>query len=115
LAAALRTAIYAGAACCVVHSHVEAVGLTALEALSMGIPVAASEIAGHREACGDSAVYYPVDDLGALADAVRLARARPRQPDARDGFLAATWEENASALAGIFRDVAAARRSARAR
>ena len=96
--------LYADASCCLAHSYIEATGLTPLEALSLGVPVAASDIPAHREACGDGAHYYEVSDLGALGQAVREAcKDGPAAPRMHN-----TWEDNATALASILRETARA-------
>lgn len=94
--------LYGGAACCVVHSWIEAFGLTALEALACGVAVVASDIPAHREVCGDRAAYYDPGDMTALARTVRaLVAAGGRAPaTARNGG-AWTWDENARDVAAV--------------
>ncbi len=102
--------LYAHASCCVAHSHVEATGLTGLEALSLGIPVAAADLGAHREALGDAAVYYPADRPGELAAAVRRAMSDPADPSGTAVASAGTWTDNAAGLAAVLHDAARAGR-----
>lgn len=94
--------LYGGAACCVVHSWVEAFGLTALEALSCGTAVIASDIPAHREVCRDRAVYYDPADMTALAQIVRTLVAREsRDHAAARADRAWTWDDNAREVAAV--------------
>jgi glycosyltransferase involved in cell wall biosynthesis len=72
----------------VTASESEAMPMSVLEAAAAGLPVIASDIPAHRWLLGDSALYFPVGDYTALADALtrlqrdtdlwmRLARAGP--------------------------------------
>jgi glycosyltransferase involved in cell wall biosynthesis len=40
------------------HSLLESFGMTILEAMTLGVPVVASDIPAHREVCGEAAIYY---------------------------------------------------------
>jgi glycosyltransferase involved in cell wall biosynthesis len=99
-------ALYRSARCCIAHSRLEAFGLTPAEALSLGVPVVASDIDAHREVCGGAATYYPVDDMHALMAAVRDSVRRPGAALAPAPVLDRTWTENAHELAGLLRAVA---------
>lgn len=96
---AMLQSLYAGAACCVAHSHFESFGLTPLEALAVGTPVVAADIPAHREVCGDRAVYYDPDDLEALAALVLTAGTAATAPPVER-----TWEDNARELAAVLRE-----------
>lgn len=99
-------ALYRNASCYVAHSFLEAFPLTPSEALAHGLPVVASDIPPHREVCGDDALFYPLSDPGALAEAVRRAiggRGQPLQALPRRG--SRTWLDNARELADILRGV----------
>jgi glycosyltransferase involved in cell wall biosynthesis len=93
-------ALYERCACYVAHSHVESFGLTPAEALSAGIPVAASDIPAHREVCGVAAHYYAPLDLQALRAAVASALDEGRREPIP---LPRTWHDNARELAGLLR------------
>ena len=95
--------LYRDALCLVAHSRLEAFPLTPYEALSVGLPVAASDIAAHREACGTHAVYYDPDDTRSLGRAVRNAIGRRRAADAAD---LGSWTDNAAAVARILIEAA---------
>lgn len=60
----------AGAACLVMPSFYEGVGLPPLEAMAVGTPVLASDIASLRETCGDAAKYFQPTDTSDLAAAL---------------------------------------------
>ncbi len=87
--------LYRHATCALAHSHLESYGLTAIEALSVGAPLAASDIPAHREFCGSAAHYYDPGDGDALAAAVAEA-VRTGPATARAPALALTWARNAA-------------------
>jgi glycosyltransferase involved in cell wall biosynthesis len=94
--------LYRHATCVLAHSHLESYGLTAVEALSVGAPLAASDIPAHREFCGSAAHYYDPCDGDALAaaaaEAIRAGPAVTKAP-----ALALTWAENAAMTAATMR------------
>jgi glycosyltransferase involved in cell wall biosynthesis len=96
--------LYVGAGCCLVHSHLEAVGFTGLEALSLGVPVAASDIPAHREVLGAAAIYYSPDDRRDLAVAVRTALSSQLEHAKPTVRAAGTWSTNAAGLAAVIRE-----------
>ncbi len=63
----------------VTSSREEALSLNVLEAQSLGLPLVASDIAGHREgmAPGESGVLVPAEDPSALADALAALAESP--------------------------------------
>jgi FkbM family methyltransferase len=99
-------ALYRDASCYVAHSYLEAGPLTPGEARACGLPIAATDIPPHREACGASGVYYEPGDAAALAGAVRAALARGRDARPRHDGHGWTWSENAARLAGLMRAIA---------
>jgi glycosyltransferase involved in cell wall biosynthesis len=101
--------LYVGAGCCLAHSYLEAFGFAGLEALSLGVPVAASDIPAHREVLGAAAIYYPPDDLRELAAAVRKALSGQREHAKPTGLAAGTWSTNAAGLADVLRAAVADR------
>jgi len=56
----------------------EPFGLTAIEAMACGVPVAAYDNGAAREVIGDSGAYATPDDIEGLADAIEAATALPR-------------------------------------
>jgi glycosyltransferase involved in cell wall biosynthesis len=96
-------ALYVGASCCLAHSYHEALGLTGLEALSLGVPVTATDIPAHREVLGAAAIYYPPGNLRDLAAAVRTALSGRLEHAKPTGLTAGTWSTNAAALADVLR------------
>jgi glycosyltransferase involved in cell wall biosynthesis len=67
------------------------------------VPVAASDIPGHREVLGAAAIYYPPDNLQDLAAAVRTALSQRFEQAKPTGLAAGTWSTNAAALADVLR------------
>jgi alpha-1,3-rhamnosyl/mannosyltransferase len=94
-------AIYTGAHSLVVPSDEEGFGLTPVEALACGTPVAASDVPALREVLGDRATLVDVRDVeGLIAAAEAAARPAPRPPDwTWDQAAAATWEVYGEAVA----------------
>jgi glycosyltransferase involved in cell wall biosynthesis len=86
--------LYRNAACVIAHSHLESYGFTAVEALSLGRPLAASDIPAHREFCGSAAHFYDPCDPDALISAVRDA-AVDGPPTVKAPALALSWNGNA--------------------
>jgi hypothetical protein len=75
----------------------EGFGMVALEALAAGRPVVASDIAAHREVCGDAALYARVGDTYAWCTAVRTALSDPDGWGAGGRERAARWTWGAAA------------------
>jgi glycosyltransferase involved in cell wall biosynthesis len=96
--------LYRNATCVVAHSHLESYGFTAVEAISAGVPLAASDIPPHREFCGSAAHYYDPCDSDALAGAV--VEAIRRGPAANAPALALTWADNAGMTVAALRSAA---------
>lgn len=102
--------LYAAASMVVAHSHLEGFGMTTLEAMEVGAPVVASDIPGHREVCGDAAIYYDARDGTSLA---RVVRRLAEDSQLREQLVEAgraradhfSWERNASETCAILRSV----------
>lgn len=102
-------AAYRRAGVVLVTSESEGFGLPVIEALACGARVVASDIPVLREAGGPSAVYAPVADVSAWADAV--AGVLAADPAAgRAGRLAwaanFTWAKHAAAVAAAYCELA---------
>lgn len=69
--------LYGGALALIHPSLHEGFGLTALEAISAGVPVIASAIPALRELCGPAAIYADPHDSQAFATAMLQLAARP--------------------------------------
>jgi alpha-1,3-rhamnosyl/mannosyltransferase len=93
-------AIYTGAHALVVSSDEEGFGLTPVEALSCGTPVAACDVPALREVLGDRASFVAVDDLDGLIAAAETAERPAPPPPAWSWPEAAsdTWEVYAEAM-----------------
>lgn len=59
-----------GASCLIMPSFYEGVGLPPLEAMAVGTPVLASNIASLRETCGDAAYYFEPADIASIAESL---------------------------------------------
>jgi glycosyltransferase involved in cell wall biosynthesis len=113
-----REALYAGARTLVLPSLDEGFGLPALEAMSAGVPVMASNAGALPEVVGDAAVLFESTDADALAHG--LARLATDEAWARDRASAGlararafTWDAAARELRRAY-DAAVARRTGRA-
>jgi glycosyltransferase involved in cell wall biosynthesis len=61
----------------VTPAYVETFAHPLVEAMAAGLPVVASDLAVHREVCGDAALYFPAFSPDLLAESVcRVARSR---------------------------------------
>jgi glycosyltransferase involved in cell wall biosynthesis len=87
-------AVMADASACVACSRFENLSRIPGEAMALGTPLIASDIASHREAAGRAALYYGSGDDGGLATAVR--RVLDDGPT-RDALIAAGNARTASA------------------
>lgn len=92
-------AVYGAAHALVLPSDDEGFGLTPVEALACGCPVACSDVPALREVLGDRAAFAPTDDVSALvALAERLTRPAPPAP-------AWTWEDAGRATWDVYREL----------
>ncbi|PIZ45934.1 hypothetical protein CO180_03235 [candidate division WWE3 bacterium CG_4_9_14_3_um_filter_41_6] len=62
--------LYKHAICFVSASKEEGFGIPPLEAMGLGCPVVLSDIAVHKEVCGDGAIYVNASDLRACAQTI---------------------------------------------
>jgi alpha-1,3-rhamnosyl/mannosyltransferase len=92
---------YATCSAVVLPSRREGFDLPLVEALRAGAPVAASDLAVHRELAGETASFFGPDDAAALARAVHSARA-PQVPPTLP-----TWDDAACACVAAWIDAAA--------
>jgi glycosyltransferase involved in cell wall biosynthesis len=74
---------YRTASVTVCPSRFEGLGLTGIESALCGTPVAASDIAAHREFLGDSAHFFTLDDDESLVRAIEAADSAGPPPTAR--------------------------------
>ena len=93
-------AIYTGAHALVVASDEEGFGLTPVEALACGTPVAACDVPALREVLDSRVTFAPVDDLDGLVAAAESAQRPAPAPPAWswDDAAARTWEVYAEAV-----------------
>ncbi|MDB5311172.1 MAG: glycosyltransferase family 1 protein [Gemmataceae bacterium] len=102
--------LYRRAAAVLVPSEAEGFGLPVIEALACGSVVVASDIPALREVGGDAAVYRPVADVPAWADAVRRVIHEPGFAPPRDARLAAaarySWKEHAAVIGRAYLSLA---------
>jgi alpha-1,3-rhamnosyl/mannosyltransferase len=95
-------AIYTGAHAVVFPSEAEGFGLTPVEALACGTPVAACDVPAVREVLDGRAVLMPCDDLDAL---IRAAEAVSRPAPAPFEW---TWADAADATWDVYESAASA-------
>ncbi len=108
---AVLARLYADASLLVIASRIEGFGIPPLEALALGIPVAASHTSSLPEVLGEAVRYFDPDDTDALA---RLMRDAIHQPSAWRSLRALgirqaekfTWKKTALAMRDIYRNFA---------
>jgi glycosyltransferase involved in cell wall biosynthesis len=111
-----RQQLYRGASMLVLPSFDEGFGITALEAMTLGVPVVAAHRGALPEVIGDAGLLVDPQDHGALADAMEHvlsdATTRRRMADAgvrrASGF---TWEASATRLLEAYHAALTWRRS----
>lgn len=86
-----------GARAVLAPSAIEGFDLPALEALSLGVPVIASDIAVHRELASGARLIDPLDGPGWAA----AIEAACKPPSAGPAFVAPTWAEHFAAVAPL--------------
>jgi len=69
--------LYARADIYVTPAYAETFAHPLVEAMSCGVPVVASDLAVHREICGDAAVYFPTFSPEGLADGLGRVLSSP--------------------------------------
>jgi len=111
-----RETLYAGARLLVLPSLDEGFGLTALEAMSAGVPLVASNRGSLPEVAGDAAVLIDPTDVRALAAAIERALTDTAWATdrAQAGLARAqtfTWAESAAALRQAYLDAVMRRRA----
>jgi glycosyltransferase involved in cell wall biosynthesis len=98
--------VYRRAPVVLVPSEAEGFGLPVIEALACGSAVVASDLPALREAGGPAAVYAPVGDVAAWADAVGRVLDDPAAAAPRADRLAwaarFSWRAHAAAIAGAY-------------
>ena len=104
-AGATLSALYEGAALMLHASAMEGFGLVILEALSMGTPVAISDIPVHREFGLFADAYFPVGDVDAIACAMAKASSRKRSSEALAIADHHSFERSVTAHARLFRQL----------
>jgi glycosyltransferase involved in cell wall biosynthesis len=112
-----RQRLYREAAMLVVPSFEEGFGITALEAMTMGVPVVAARRGALPEVLGDAGVLVDIEEPGPLAAAMEHvltdADARRRMADAGVRRAAQfTWEASAARLYEAYRAAWLRRKSA---
>jgi glycosyltransferase involved in cell wall biosynthesis len=102
----LLPSLYAGARAFVLPSLHEGYGLTCIEAMACGVPVAASDRPALPDTCGGAAIHFDPDDPEATTDAVLRAatddaeRARLRELGLRHAA-GLTWDRVVEAVDAV--------------
>jgi glycosyltransferase involved in cell wall biosynthesis len=101
--------LYRQAGAVLVPSEAEGFGLPVIEALACGAPVVASDIPALREAGGSAAIYAPVGDVAAWANAVAKLLIDPAAAPPRADRLAwasrFTWTAHAEIIARAYHEL----------
>ena len=100
---------YRGAVALAFPSFIETFGFPLLEAMAVGTPVLASDIAPFREIAGDAALYFPPSDPIAMARVVDELQAHPTEAEARvevgrERAARFSWRAGVDALVSVFDD-----------
>jgi glycosyltransferase involved in cell wall biosynthesis len=109
-----RQRVYAGARVLVLPSYEEGFGMPALEAMSLGIPVIASERAALSELVADAGLFIVPEDVESIVAALDrvLTDADLAESLGRRGLARSRpfhWRATADAVRGAFRDAMEAR------
>lgn len=99
--------LYASCAAVVLPSAYEGFGLTALEALKAGCPLACSDIPAHREVTAGHAAFFRSGDAADCARAVLEALAARPGPDSRRQAERYSWDASARRLVDAWGALAA--------
>lgn len=103
--------LYANARAVIVPSFMEGFSLTSVEAMGLGVPLAVSDIAVHREICKDGAVYFDPnnpedikDKINALLDLDKesLDKIKKLEIDVSKSY---SWEKMAAQTLSIYKSI----------
>ena len=88
----------------------EGAGLSVLEAMATGIPVACSDSGALKEIAGQNALFFNSSDIGDMADAIEKVTTDGalRKKLVEGGLVWSkrfSWEKNAAATVDIFRQL----------
>lgn len=102
--------LYRGAEACIFPSVTEGAGLSVLEAMATGIPVACSDSGALKEIAGQNALFFNSSDIGDMADAIEKVTTDDtlRKKIVEGGLVWAkrfSWEKNAAATVDVFRQL----------
>lgn len=100
-------------------SRYEGFGIPLIEAMVAGKPIVASDTAVFREVAGKAALFFPLDDISATAQAIETAWSDPGERErlisaGADRIQTFDFDVLADRLAGIYRSIASNRASAAA-
>jgi glycosyltransferase involved in cell wall biosynthesis len=104
--------LYAAAGSYITATRHEGFGLPVIEAMSRGVPVAASDIPVLREVAGELATWFDPDDVDAVAAA--LGPLPDRRAAGRERAARYTWAATAEATLAVYEDARGPSRRARA-
>ncbi|MDB5510999.1 MAG: glycosyltransferase family 1 protein, partial [Enterovirga sp.] len=96
--------LVAGARALLMPSFAEGYGIPVVEALAVGTPVIASDIAAHREVAGREATFLDPTDGPGWRDAVLRLGTRPPE-GATGSFVPPTWAAHFGIVDGLLADI----------
>jgi glycosyltransferase involved in cell wall biosynthesis len=98
--------LYSNAALFVLPSYLEGMSMALLEAMAYGVPIVVSDIPENKRVVGNDAICFPVHDVRALAEALRLALAQ-RSDTTRHTAKWPTWANIAKQYGDVYHRVTA--------
>jgi len=97
----LLHSIYRACDLYVTAAYAETFAHPLVEAMASGLPIVASDIAVHREVCGDGALYFPKFSAESLADQVLASLDRGRPSPSEDVLRRFSWTRHLEEILAV--------------